>query len=68
MKCYVLIDLITQTAHACTDMEFIAEVLRIDASTVKRRLPYWTDGKYIITAAEYVKSNRGGPGNKNFCK
>jgi len=68
MKCFILIDTETKTAHACTDMEFIADVLRIDATTVKRRLPYWTNGKYIICNAEYVKSNRGGPGNKNFKK
>jgi hypothetical protein len=59
MKCLILVDTENKVAHAGTDMSHIAGLLRVTAETIKRRLPYWKDGRYILSVAEYVKSDRG---------
>jgi hypothetical protein len=59
MKCLILVDTEDKVAHAGTDMSFMAELLHVTSDTIKRRLPYWKDGRYILSVAEYVKSDRG---------
>jgi DNA-binding MarR family transcriptional regulator len=54
-----------RTAHIAMDMTTIADILKVDSSTVKRRLPYWEDKDYILSQAEWIKSNRG---TNNFKK
>jgi hypothetical protein len=57
--CLILVNKKLETAHAAIDMKAIAQILEVDVSTVKRRLPYWEDKDYILSQAELIKSNRG---------
>ena len=63
--CIILVDKDLKTAHAAMDMTYIAELMKVYPSTIKRRLPYWEDSRYILSKAEFIKSNRG---TNNFKK
>ena len=55
----VLIDKEASKGYICKDMSYVAEVLGVHRVTVKRRLPYWEDSRWIVCACDWIKSKRG---------
>ena len=65
----IIVDKDNRTCSICGDAVQAALVLGIHRNTVKNRLKesYWSDDKYILAYANYLKSNKGGSyHNNNF--
>lgn len=48
-----------KTCRVAMDRTRIAELIRVHPITIKRHLPYWETGDFIIAEAEYIKTIRG---------
>ena len=62
---YILTDKVNRAAHISRDMKYIAEILDVHPTTIRRRLPFWYDDRYTLAQSEIQKSNRG---TNNFKK